>query len=338
VVDHIKSKKGQVISIDLSIAIGLFLVMIIMFLAFIALKNPTTNIKKEAEYMSSNLLNLPTLKDMNIDIKDELMLNGLDCNELRQILDAKNKKLGIYIVDSEGYIVPINSPVGFKYCIGCPGINVSGVPCGTLICTPTGPEICGNGFDENCNGMDDDLCACIPIGPEICGNGFDENCNGMGDDLCACIPTGIEICGNGIDEDCDGLGDDLCACIPTGIEICGNGIDEDCDGLGDDLCVCTPIACSPTPTPGIDEDCDGNFDNSVQGACTDFGLQGTYYYYTDSACTSYFGSGTPNYCQSLASCVGSGTCFEGDNHWLAKWNIMDCSSNQCCLGYDYTYC
>jgi hypothetical protein len=52
---------------------------------------------------------------------------------------------------------------------------------------PPGPEICGNGVDDNGDGQIDEGCPTPPPPAEICGNGIDDNNNGVVDENC---PTG----------------------------------------------------------------------------------------------------------------------------------------------------
>lgn len=84
---------------------------------------------------------------------------------------------------------------GVGPCAGCTDADNDGffaeAGCGTLVdCFPADPTR-------------------YPGGPEVCGDGVDDNCNGVADDGCSgCLPT--EICGNLIDDDCDGLVDENC--------------------------------------------------------------------------------------------------------------------------------
>jgi hypothetical protein len=77
----------------------------------------------------------------------------------------------------------------------------------------------------------------VSCGPEICGDGIDNDGDGLIDEGC------VEICNDGIDNDGDGLIDEDC---PQ--EVCNDGIDNDGDGLIDENC---PPPTNPgTGTPG----------------------------------------------------------------------------------------
>jgi hypothetical protein len=123
----------------------------------------------------------------------------------------------------------------------------------------------GGGFGGTAGGG-----GCVANAPEICNNGFDDNCNGLLDCLdpgCLgnrlCIVPGTEVCNNGIDDDDDRLvdcADPDCAgspaCIPNmGLEICGNGVDDNRDGLtdcADPQCVAFPACLTVSCQADVD--------------------------------------------------------------------------------------
>ncbi len=93
-------------------------------------------------------------------------------------------------------------------------------------------DIPGDGIDQDCDGGDGNNCE--PTGPEVCNNDIDDDCDGdtdCRDSDCAESP----FCNNG-------------DCTPTGPEICDDGIDNDCDLLIDceDIqdCATQPWACT----------------------------------------------------------------------------------------------
>ncbi|MBM4321808.1 MAG: formylglycine-generating enzyme family protein, partial [Deltaproteobacteria bacterium] len=135
-----------------------------------------------------------------------------------------------------------------------------------------GPELCGNGLDDDCDGASDEgfspgsTChagkgACTRQGHLVCSQ------DRLGT-VCDAVPgaPAAELCGNRLDDDCDGevdegfdlgrpctVGTGACQrqgelrCAPDGsksacsaspgspgAELCGDGIDNDCDGQTDE--------------------------------------------------------------------------------------------------------
>jgi hypothetical protein len=150
---------------------------------------------------------------------------------------------------------------------------------------PRGPvcsahEICGNGFDDNCNGKDDksdpDCVACTGAStPEVCDQ-LDNNCNGVVDDLGqSCIAESAQgVCRVG-KLVCPAQGTQP-SCVagsadPQG-EMCQDGLDNDCDGAIDEA-GCTPLSPGETCFNPIDVTAGGVFTfekgsrNDVQGGC-----------------------------------------------------------------------
>lgn len=140
---------------------------------------------------------------------------------------------------------------------------------GNALVRPGANEVCGNGFDDDCDLTVDDGCpgvacsdgdgdgwgggaACVlqdcddgnarvfPMARERCGDNDDDNCNGIADDGCrgrACVDRDGD--GFGVGEGCPRQPDcdDASFATRPGVgEVCGNSVDDDCDGVIDEGC------------------------------------------------------------------------------------------------------
>jgi hypothetical protein len=176
---------------------------------------------------------------------------------------------------------------------GFPGVgnpcNVGVGACarsGSTVCTPDGtstqcsvmpgapgPELCGNGLDDNCNGLVDEgfgmlgtacsagVGACVRTGTYVCSaDMLSTTCNAMPG-----MPGAMELCGNGIDDNCNGMTDEgfptlgmMCsagvgACLRNGSIVCGPG------GVGTE-CNASPGMPTTEMCNGIDDNCNGMTD------------------------------------------------------------------------------
>lgn len=166
-------------------------------------------------------------------------------------------------------------------------------------CVHEAPDADGDGFvDAGCGGpdCDDEEDTVSPSAPELCGDGVDQDCDVSVDEGCceaglacstgcgssgttSCAPDGssgpclapVETC-NGVDDDCDGMRDEECcaagspcttACGSTGSTVCApdgaarcvppaeicNDRDDDCDTSIDDGFACrvgASMSCTTT--------------------------------------------------------------------------------------------
>jgi len=167
----------------------------------------------------------------------------------------------------------------------------------------------GDGIDQNCDGGDGD--ACVPTGPEICNDDLDNDCDRDTDcrdsdcadyPLCGdCTPTGPEICGDEYDNDCDGLVD------------C-----DDTDDCYDDPAACTCIKkCPPGSIRWCDEPTycrwgkqtcnpDGTWGTCTETPARPVGCESDEYY--NPVCCVLAGQ----CCQSLPSNDSIGECPPGE--------------------------
>ncbi len=179
--------------------------------------------------------------------------------------------------------------VGQGVCQGA-GVIVCG-DAGDAVCDgvegePSGPELCGNGQDDDCDGEVDEgfdqlgsLCeagrgSCRAVGVFVCGPG------GRGTACSARVgePGAAELCGNGIDDDCDGRVDEGFEAIGTACEVgegaCGTQGAQVCDLFRLSL-VCGAQQGEPADgerCDGLDNDCNGQIDEDfvdLRAACTE---------------------------------------------------------------------
>jgi len=130
-----KKRIGQSLSIDLLIAVMIFLAVIGIFYYLSTRTTPA----EDGELLQSEALKLSTkLQDPNeLGVIDEY--RNLDIDKLEELYEKNaselQRELGlrsrfcIYIIDSNGDILVINNRNG----VGFSDISIDGVPCGQII-------------------------------------------------------------------------------------------------------------------------------------------------------------------------------------------------------------
>ena len=127
----ILEKKGQIFSVETYIAVGIFLFALIFFYVLITVKTPGDPLKDEAGYVTDSLLQDEYFKDNMITYSEAQEMATWNCSQIRTKLKT-SKNICIYFTDQEGNLIPLTNTEPRVYAIGCPGINVSGNPCGEL--------------------------------------------------------------------------------------------------------------------------------------------------------------------------------------------------------------
>ncbi|MBN2457875.1 hypothetical protein JXB31_01965 [Candidatus Woesearchaeota archaeon] len=123
-------KKGQTLAVDSYVAVGIFLLAVILFFSIIALRSARLDMKNEVKIITGNVMAHAYFNDNTLEGYEETVLSNLTCDELKDLFETNNN-LCIYFEDSDGNVVPISR--NQKYGMGCPGLNISGTPCGSNI-------------------------------------------------------------------------------------------------------------------------------------------------------------------------------------------------------------
>ncbi len=119
-------KRGQVSSLDIMIAVSIFMIALVMFYYFYGLKVTDVKLKEEAEDVGESLRANAYFDDNELSSEEIEDLVDMNCSELKEFFGTSSD-VCMYAVDSEGNIIKLN---GTKYAVGCPGLNISGESCG----------------------------------------------------------------------------------------------------------------------------------------------------------------------------------------------------------------
>ncbi len=219
---------------------------------------------------------------------------------------------------------------------------------GTHVCAPDGKswsactqnlqpssEICGDGFDNDCDGAVDNTCVCVPSAKQTCATGLfgicapgTQQCAQDGKSLGPCTQNvqaaPAETCNDGLDNNCNGGVDEACTCtpnltqpctVPNASGVCSMG-NHTCNAQGSawGACISNVQATSEICNDGLDNDCDGTVDNGC--VCTPG---------TPAACNT----GKPGVCLN-----GVKTCAQDGKSWGACGQNVQASLETCDDGLD----
>lgn len=143
-------------------------------------------------------------------------------------------------------------------------------------------EVCGNGFDDDCNGFIDEGCDCAlgqtqpcyagnpaHIGKGICKAGV-QKCEGSSEfpgwgNCTGAVYAATEVCEGKVDENCNGVVDDNCGCCEGATEACGSSVGA-CKP-GKRTCLKTGVfgPCEGEVAPTAKDTCDDKIDNNCNG-------------------------------------------------------------------------
>lgn len=134
-------KKSQFVSVDVLIAIVIFLAAIGVLLIFLSSgtdKDLAESVKSDAQLLPSQIITnnqseTAIVVRNKVDLgklSDAKSLSVADYEELKSKLGIKND-FCIYFVDKDGNVVPLEDLVGIadSYGLGSSKANVSGIPC-----------------------------------------------------------------------------------------------------------------------------------------------------------------------------------------------------------------
>jgi hypothetical protein len=123
-------KRAQSWSIETYLAIAIFMVALIFFYSLTMLSGNNQTINIQVAEIGRALLASDQLKDGKITPDDLAYFLAQSCDSLRTMYKTNND-LCIYFVDNDQNLLMLDNG-STVYGIGCPTINVSGRPCGTV--------------------------------------------------------------------------------------------------------------------------------------------------------------------------------------------------------------
>lgn len=224
-----------------------------------------------------------------------------DCDGAIDEADATNPRTWYADADVDTYG---NAAVVSMACNQPAGTVTDNTDCDDTnpLINPRAAEVCGNGFDDDCDGTTDELPTwyqdadgdsygnfAVQIADCLRPGGYVDNSDDCDDTRASVHPLGLEICADGIDQNCDGT-DPICPAVDEDGD--GDGYCPDLDRNG----LCTdgsmPLDCNDADISihpgasevcgdGIDQNCDTvdpgcvvDVDNDGDGYCDDSNRDG----------------------------------------------------------------
>ncbi len=120
-----RKRKAQTWSIEVFMAIMVFLIATVMFYAIIYTTPKTKELNKEAELITKSVDSDAIFQDGILTQDEAQALTGKSCNDLKIEFNT-NKKICVYFKNQQGEIVPLS---GDMPVVGCEGIKIGNVEC-----------------------------------------------------------------------------------------------------------------------------------------------------------------------------------------------------------------
>ncbi|MFW5990727.1 MAG: hypothetical protein ACOCQX_00720 [Candidatus Nanoarchaeia archaeon] len=124
--------KGQTLSIDSYLAIGLFLTTVVAFYSFISLQGAESELTANSEVLVHRLRENVIFEDDSLSEEEEARLVEMNCTEIKELFESK-LDICIYFRDSERNVVPLTNGTIHKLGVGCEGVEIGNKSCGTII-------------------------------------------------------------------------------------------------------------------------------------------------------------------------------------------------------------
>jgi len=125
-------KRGQTWSLETYMAVGVFLIGLIFFYSLMTMSRTESNVGVTVEEIGRQVIKSDQMVDGKLTSDELGYLINLNCSALKTMFNT-NKDICIYLVDAQGNLIENGSHV--IHGIGCPGINISGMVCGSYNAT-----------------------------------------------------------------------------------------------------------------------------------------------------------------------------------------------------------